>query len=245
MKKLAAAVVALVMVVGAVLVRRGLDDHRKVAERVTVLCAQTIAPACEAWRDAGANVTVSAGRDLSTLKADDLSAYDLVVGPQVLVGSLLGSDAGGGTALATSPVVVVSRASAPACRTAVLACLLKRPLDNDTEVQRTGELGPDLQAALRRASGGDPAMDDLLGSSQVPAASSITLGKVANTGIPSAAVMVGAVVPKAETLLATAVPDAAVTIAGFARAGAPAAATRLLADPVLATSLQAAGWLAK
>ena len=245
MKKVAAAFVALAMVAGAVVARRSLDTKAKVAERIPVLCAQSIEVACEAWRDAGANIDV-ASRDFTTLESSETSAYDLVIGPEVLTAPIMDGIAGVPRRLASSPLVVISQAASPVCPAGTIKCLGSLGSNTQWAVQRDGELGTDVQVALTAASVADPAFGDVLLSSRVEAARASTPGEVQNLGIPAAAVMVKVSVGPAVSLsIVNVVPAAQVTIAAFTRTGAPAAAARLPADPGLATALQADGWLVK
>ena len=246
MKKLAAAIVAVVMIVGAVLVRRGLDDHQKVAERVTVICAQTIAPACTAWRDAGANITGSADRDFSTLKAADLAGFDLVIGPTIVTSSLLDTATGSPRLLASSPIVVISSADSPVCPDGRLKCLAALPATLAWAIQKKGELGADVMTALTNAAGDDVTFGDLLVSSRVDPVTSITPAGVQNAGNPAAAVLTRISVGAAANLSVTpVVPSAQVGISGFVNADAPSSANDTLADPRLTAALSTADWLVK
>jgi hypothetical protein len=235
-KRAAAAVVAVLMIIGAVLVRRGMDDTKQEAERVRVLCAQIIADACTEWART-TNITVTA-MDLTKAKAKDVAAFSLVIGPPAVL-----PDTGvAPTIVAHSPVVIVSRLDDPFCADGSLGCLttLKAPVS--IQVQRTGEIGKQLLAAVRGAISDENVIDVLL-SSGVDSTNDITIGQMGSVHVPNVAVMAQVSVGAAPQLRAApAKPAVRVDLGAALATDAPAAAAALIGDQRLSASLTAAGW---
>ena len=240
MKKMLAALAAVIMVAAAVVVRSGLDDKQTEAERVQVLCARIIADACRQWQASGANVTVKEG-DTSKPSADTI-----VIGPAVATGNLSTGDFDNSLTLVSSPLVIVSKRNAGLCPTGTLRCFVGLP--GPLAVDKTPELGDDVKRALRsaadRSGDGDPdsMYDQVIGSGTEPT-DGLTVGKIQNVGIPQAALLPEFRVGPAAKLVATPLkPPASVSIVGFVRSDAPADAKALLKDRTLTSALETDGW---
>lgn len=231
MKRSAAAVVAVLMVVVAVVARSRLDTSKTETQRVQVLCAQIIADACNAWKDGGANISVRIG-DTSQPKVVDT----IVIGLSVATGDLSTTGFGSATLVTASPLVIISKKPA-VCADQQLGCFAA--LTGDLAVDRS----PDVLAALETATVGDADLLDKITASRLAEADGSTGGKVQNIGIPQAAIMIRALVGPAASLAILEVrPAAKVTLVGFVRLGAASGAKDLLNDEGLRTALRTAGW---
>ena len=231
MKRGAAAVVALLMVVVAVVARSRLDTSKTETERVKVLCALIIADACNAWKDGGANISVGIGDTSQPEPADTV-----VIGMEVATGDLSTTGFGSATVVTTSPLVIISKKPA-VCADQRLGCFAKLP--GDLAVDRS----PDAVAALTAATAGDADLFDNVTASRLAGADTSTGGKVQNTGIPQAAIMIRALVgPAAKLAILEVRPSARITVVGFIRTGAASAAKDLLNDQGLRNALRNAGW---
>ena len=231
MKKVAAALVALLMVVVAVAARSRLDTSNTETQRVQVLCAQIIVDACNTWKDGGANISVRSG-DTSQPAAADTVVIGLAVATQDL--STVGF--GSYSVVTSSPLVFISK-KPPPCPDPKLACFAK--LTGDLAVDRS----PDALAALEAATAGDPDIFDKVTAGSVIDTDTATVAKVQNIGIPQAAIMIRALVGPAATLAILDLrPAAKVTLVGFVRTGAASGAQDLVRDEGLRTALRTAGW---
>ncbi len=231
MKRAAAAVVALLMVVVAVVARGRLDTSKTEAQRVQVLCAQSIADACNAWKDGGANILVRIGETSQPATGDTV-----VIGLEVATEDLSTVGFGSATEVVSSLLVIISR-KPPVCPDPQLACFAK--LTGDLAVDRS----PDAMAALKAATNGNDDLRDKVTASRLGDADPSTGGKVQNTGIPQAAIMIRALVgPAANLAILDVRPRAKVTLVGFVRTGAATAAKDLLSDQGLRAALRNAGW---
>ncbi len=231
MKRAAAAGVALLMVVVAVVARGRLDTSKTETQRVQVLCAQSIADACNAWKDGGANISVRTGDTAQPEPGDTI-----VIGLSVATGDLSATGFGSVTLVTASPLVIISKKPA-VCADQQLACFAA--LTGDLAVDRS----PDATAALEAATAGDADLLDKVTASRLTEADGSTGGKVQNIGIPQAAIMIRALVGPAASLAILEVhPAAKVTLVGFVRLGAASGAKDLLSDERLRTALGTAGW---
>ena len=231
MKKVAAALVALLMVVVAVAARSRLDTSNTETQRVQVLCAQIIVDACNAWKDGGANISVRSG-DTSQPGAADT----VVIGPAVATRdlSIVGFDQA--FVVTSSPLVIVSR-TPPICADRQLACFAK--LTKNLAV----DLSPDVLAALEAATAGDPDMFNKVTASSVIDTDTATMAKVQNLGGLQAAIMIRALVgPTASLAILDLRPSAKVSLVGFVRTRARSGARDLIRDEGLRTALRTAGW---
>ena len=231
MKKVAAALVALLMVVVAVAARSRLDTSNTETQRVQVLCAKIIIDACNAWKDGGANISVRSG-DTSKPAAADTVVIGLAVATQDL--STVGF--GSSSVVTSSPLVIISKRP-PKCGTAQLACFAN--LTKNLAIDRSS----DVLAALETATARNPDIFDKVTANSVINIDTATVAKVQNLGIPQAAIMVRALVgPTASLAILDLRPSAKVSLVGFVRTRARSGAQDLVRDEGLRTALRTAGW---
>lgn len=231
MKRGAAAVVALLMVVGAVVARSRLDTSKTETERVKVLCALIIADACNAWKDGGANISVRAGDTAKPEPGDTV-----VIGLEVATQDLSSVGFGPSAEVTSSPLVIIYRRP-PMCADTKLACFTT--LTGNLAVDRS----PDAMAALTTATAGDDDLFDKVTGSRLEATDGSTVGKVQNAGTIQAAIMIRSLVgPVATAVIVEVQPVARVTLVGFVRTDAATTAKDLLRDQGLRTALRTAGW---
>ena len=160
----------------------------------------------------------------------------MVIGPAVATKDLSTWGFGSSSVVTSSPLVIISK-QPPPCPDAQLACLAK--LTKNLAVDRS----PDALAALEAATAGDQNMFDKVTAGGVIETDSSIMGKVQNTKVLQAAIMIRALVgPTASLAILDLRPAAKVTLVGFVRTRARSGARDLVRDAGLRTALRTAGW---